>query len=162
MGILGLSLSVEHLRKQGLSGIHQGEMALARRLYQGLKTIRGVSLYGGSALDPAPGSGPGGPAGDEGRDGPWAEPPSLSPPCQVPLFSVNIQGVTPQDLGAILDGDFDIAVRSGLHCAPLVHQGLGTGEHGAVRFSLGMFNTGQEIDRTLEAMEAIARNLRKG
>jgi selenocysteine lyase/cysteine desulfurase len=160
MGILGLSLSVDHLRKQGLARIHQGEMALARRLYQGLKAIRGVSLYGGSALDPAAGSGPGVPPADAGKDGPCTEAPS--PPCQVPLFSVNVRGVTPQDLGAILDGDFDIAVRSGLHCAPLVHRSLGTGEQGAVRFSLGMFNTRQEIDTTLEAMEAIARKLGKG
>ena len=60
-------------------------------------------------------------------------------------------------MGAILDGDYGIAVRAGLHCAPLVHEDLGTIEKGAVRFSLGPFTTEADIERALDAMAAIAR-----
>ncbi|MFH1756682.1 MAG: aminotransferase class V-fold PLP-dependent enzyme [Pseudomonadota bacterium] len=56
---------------------------------------------------------------------------------------------------ADLDGDFGIATRDGLHCAPLVHRRLGTGRRGGVRFSLGPFNTSADIDRVLEAMAKI-------
>ena len=58
-------------------------------------------------------------------------------------------------MGAILDGDYGIAVRAGLHCAPMVHRDLGTIERGAVRFSPGLFNTVDDIDLAIEAMNAI-------
>jgi selenocysteine lyase/cysteine desulfurase len=68
----------------------------------------------------------------------------------------NVDGIHPQDVGAILDGDFDIAVRVGVHCAPLVHEDLGTIQRGAVRFSLGAFTTEADVDAAIEAMRAIA------
>lgn len=58
---------------------------------------------------------------------------------------------TAQDFGDILDGDFHIATRSGLHCAPLVHLDLGTSPAGGVRFSLGPFNTAEDVDAALDA-----------
>ena len=58
-------------------------------------------------------------------------------------------------MGAILDGDFGIAVRVGVHCAPMVHRDLGTIDRGAVRFSLGVFTTADDIDRAIAAMRAI-------
>jgi selenocysteine lyase/cysteine desulfurase len=61
-------------------------------------------------------------------------------------------------VGAILDGDFGIAVRVGVHCAPLVHRDLGTIDRGAVRFSLGAFTTAEEIDRAIAAMNVIAQS----
>jgi selenocysteine lyase/cysteine desulfurase len=63
-----------------------------------------------------------------------------------------VEGHNPSDVGAILDGDYQILVRTGLHCAPLVHADLGTDPGGAIRFSLASFNTDEDIDRTLEAM----------
>ena len=63
----------------------------------------------------------------------------------------------PADVGAILDADFGIATRVGLQCAPLVHQRLGTGRAGGVRFSLGPFNTAEQIDETVEAVKKIAQ-----
>ena len=65
-------------------------------------------------------------------------------------------------MGAILDGDFNIAVRIGLHCAPLVHEDLHTSPRGAVRFSLGRFNTIEDIDRALAAMAKIVYRQRGG
>ena len=60
------------------------------------------------------------------------------------------------DAGAILDGDFGIAVRSGLHCAPFVHTDLGSLQSGAIRFSLGPFTTETDIDEAIRAMTIIA------
>jgi selenocysteine lyase/cysteine desulfurase len=78
----------------------------------------------------------------------------------VAVLSVNIKNMDPEDVGAILDGDFAIAVRAGLHCSPLVHEDLKTSPRGAVRFSLGRFNTEEEIDRAIIAMGKIVH--RKG
>jgi selenocysteine lyase/cysteine desulfurase len=67
-----------------------------------------------------------------------------------------VDALNPQDAGAILDGDFGVAVRVGVHCAPLVHRDLGTIDRGAIRFSLGAFTTAQDVDTAIEAMRAIA------
>jgi cysteine desulfurase / selenocysteine lyase len=65
------------------------------------------------------------------------------------------QALTPQDLGAILDSSFDIAVRPGLHCAPYIHRALGTFPNGTLRLSPGPFNTSEEIDFLLGALNEI-------
>jgi len=64
--------------------------------------------------------------------------------------------VNPEDAGAILDGDFNIAVRVGLHCAPLVHEDIGTINRGAIRFSPGIFNTPEDIDQAVSAMASMS------
>ncbi len=74
----------------------------------------------------------------------------------LPLTICNVEGLNPTDVGSILDGDYGIAVRTGLHCSPLVHADLGTDATGAVRFSLGCFNTQEEIGAALAAMAEIA------
>ena len=58
----------------------------------------------------------------------------------------------------LLDSEYDIATRSGIHCAPLAHKTLGTLEQGAVRFSIGYFNTKEEIDKAIEALKEISKN----
>jgi len=68
----------------------------------------------------------------------------------------SVDGMAPIDVGAILDGDYGIAVRTGLHCAPLVHADLALTE-GSVRFSLGRFTTDTEVAWALQAMTAIAK-----
>lgn len=65
------------------------------------------------------------------------------------------EGLTPQDLGAILDGSFDIAVRPGLHCAPYAHKAIGTFPDGTLRLSPGPFTTEAEIDAFLHALTEI-------
>ena len=128
MGIIGLRLAVEDLQAEGVATIHARKMKLTRRLVDGLTSIDGITVYGADRLDR-----------------------------HLAVVTVNVDGVDPMDVGAILDADFDIAVRVGLHCAPLVHADLGTGERGAVRFSLGRFNTEADIDRAVDAMARIAR-----
>jgi len=72
-------------------------------------------------------------------------------------LSVEAKGMDPEQVSATLDGDFGIASRAGLHCAPLVHQDLGTSPLGGVRFSLVCFNTLEEIDQVVAAMASISR-----
>jgi selenocysteine lyase/cysteine desulfurase len=65
------------------------------------------------------------------------------------------ESVTPQDLGSILDGSFEIAVRPGLHCAPYIHRALGTFPDGTLRLSPGPFTTSEHIDMFLVALDSI-------
>ncbi len=129
LGILGLMAGLDYLAAQGIESILQKERALARRLRQGLAGLKRVKLYGPDSMDRSLG-----------------------------IILANVEGMNPSDVGAILDGDFGIATRVGLHCAPLVHERLGTGRAGGVRFSLGPFNTEKEIDQAVEAMAAISRS----
>ena len=75
----------------------------------------------------------------------------------LPLLSCNVKGRSAGDVAAVLDGDFNIAVRAGLHCAPLAHKGLGTSPGGAVRFSLGVHSQKEHIEAVIQAMSRIAR-----
>ena len=128
MGIIGLSLAIDDLEKNGLPAIQEQEMMLFQNLFEGLSAIEGIKLYGAS---------------DRSR--------------HVALLSVNVDGIAPEDVGAILDADFGICVRAGLHCAPLVHESLGTGDRGTVRFSLGRYNNAADIAIAISAMAAIAQ-----
>ena len=65
------------------------------------------------------------------------------------------EALTPQELGAILDTSFEIAVRPGLHCAPYIHRTLGTFPNGTLRLSPGPFNTAEQIMAFLDALSAI-------
>lgn len=129
LGVLGLMAGLDFLAAQGIQAIRQKERALARRLWEGLAELNRVKLYGVDHMDQRLG-----------------------------IVLTNIEGMIPADVGAILDGDFGIATRVGLHCAPLVHRSLGTGRAGGVRFSVGPFNTEKEIDRAVEAMAVISRS----
>lgn len=128
LGIIGLNLGIDYLLSEGLDAKHTKEMRLMDRLVTGLSEIAGLELYGGTNCTN-----------------------------RLPLLTVNLRDVSPEDIGAILDADFNIAVRVGLHCAPLVHETLGTTERGAVRFSIGHFNTEADIDKAIEAMTLIAK-----
>ena len=128
LGIIGLMYALDYLSTQGMEAILQKERALARRLWEGLAELKKIKLYGAAH---------------------WER--------RLGVVLANIEGMSPGDVGAILDGDFGIATRVGLHCAPLVHRNLGTGRAGGVRFSVGPFNTEEEIDQAVEAMARISR-----
>jgi cysteine desulfurase/selenocysteine lyase len=128
LGIIGLSAGIRSIEKAGLDTLYTHEMSLIRRLRNGLASLEKVQLYCARSLQN-----------------------------HLPLLLCNIKGMDPEQVSAILDGDFGIATRAGLHCAPLVHHDLGTEPQGAVRFSLGRFNTASEIDRIVEAMGEICR-----
>ncbi|MBF0528182.1 MAG: aminotransferase class V-fold PLP-dependent enzyme [Deltaproteobacteria bacterium] len=126
MGIIGLSAGIDYILKKGMPSIHRQEMALLNRLRDGLAELKHVRLYGDDDLSN-----------------------------HVAVLSANVEGMSSRDVGDILDGDFNIAVRVGLHCAPLVHRDLGTINSGAVRFSLGVFNTQEDIDQAIRAMASM-------
>jgi len=127
-GIFGLSAGLRYISRNGIERIYANELGLAKRLRDGLNSIKGVRVYPATLHDP------------------W-----------VPIMLCNVDGMDPEDLSSILDGDFGIAARAGLHCAPLVHDDLGTSPKGGVRFSLGPFNTDEDIDKVLEAMTSTTR-----
>jgi cysteine desulfurase / selenocysteine lyase len=127
LGVIGLSAGLDFLESRGMERLHQREMALTKRLHAGLAFIPGVTVH-----SPAP--------SDD----------------SAPVLSCSIQGMDAEDVGTILDGDYGIAVRTGLHCAPLVHADLGTSAQGTVRFSLGYSTTEVDVDAALRAMAAIS------
>ncbi|MEW5983352.1 MAG: aminotransferase class V-fold PLP-dependent enzyme [Acidobacteriota bacterium] len=127
-GIAGLHAGVQWVIEEGLAAIHEREMRLTTMLRDGLQRIDGVVLY-----------------------------------CQedlarhISVLLCNVAGVDAGDVGTLLDGNHGIAVRTGLHCAPLVHEQLGTAAiHGGVRFGIGPFNTEEHIRVAVEGMEEIA------
>jgi len=127
-GLAGLGAGVEFLLQEGLAKIREKETALSRALWEGLRPIPRLRLYG--------------PEEAEARTAP---------------LSFTIEGLNPSAVASILDTAFDIAVRAGLHCAPLAHRTLGTFPEGTIRVSPGYFNTEKEIEAFLEAMAMIVK-----
>jgi len=73
-------------------------------------------------------------------------------------ITINIEDLEAGDVGIMLDVDYDIATRTGLHCAPLVHKQLDLVKiHGGVRFAIGPFNTEAHIDKAIEAVTEISQ-----
>ncbi len=119
--------------KGGVESIYAHEIRLARRLVDGFKQIDGVITYCCDKMDN-----------------------------HISTLTMNVDGLEAGDVGIMLDVDFDIATRTGLHCAPLVHKQIGTVEiHGGVRFAVGPFNTDDHIDAAIEAVKEIAERARK-
>ena len=128
IGVAGLKAGVEWVKEQGMQNLHNREISLYRKLRDGLAEIENVILYCQN--------------GDDNRN---------------PVVSFNVKGFEAGDVGTLLDVDYDIACRTGLHCAPLVHEQLGTDKiHGSVRLSIGPFNTEENIKSAIEAVREIA------
>lgn len=127
LGITGLYFAQAYLAKRGIANIYRHEMALFARLQDGLAALDGVTLHGPTRLDD-----------------------------RLPVLSFTVVGLDPSDVGTMLDVDYNIAARTGLHCAPLIHEQMGTGERGAVRLSVGPMNVESDIEKALEAVAEIA------
>jgi cysteine desulfurase/selenocysteine lyase len=129
VGVAALWAGQDWLDKQSMDLVYAHEMRLARMLVEGLRQIDGVRLYCCDSLEN-----------------------------HLSTVSMNVAGLPAADVGTMLDVDHDIATRTGLHCAPLVHQQLGTVEiDGSVRFSIGAFNTEEHVKASIEGVSAIAR-----
>jgi cysteine desulfurase/selenocysteine lyase len=134
-GIAGLNAGVKWVESHGIDAIHRHEMALWKRLRDGLKPIPGVTLYCA-------------------EDVPGKE--------RISVLSFNVDGLEAMDTGTMLDVDYNIACRTGLHCTPMVHEHLGTDKlHGAARFGIGAFNTEAHIDAAIHAVSEIAEMQQK-
>ncbi|GJM18181.1 MAG: cysteine desulfurase [Phycisphaeraceae bacterium] len=110
-------------------GAHEREMRLTGRILDELRAMPGITVHGRP--------------GTEGR---------------TPVVLFSIEGWTARDVGDILDAQHGICVRGGTHCAPLLHQLIGTGDGGAVRASPGWATTDAEIDAFLEAVGTLVRS----
>ena len=124
----GLEAALAYLQERGLESIRAQERDLTARLLDGLSKNEQIQVFG--------------PASDTERVG---------------VVSIAIEGFEPQILATILDENFGIQTRAGLHCAPGVHKCIGTFRAGGtVRLSIGAFTTSEEIDATVKALCEIA------
>lgn len=125
-GIAGLSAAVDFINEVGIPAIHEREMTLMRRFYEGVKEIEGVTVYG-----------------DFTRE-------------RTAIVTLNIADYESGTVSDALSEEYGIATRPGAHCAPRMHQALGTVEQGAVRFSFSWFNTEAEVDLAIQAVQELA------
>jgi selenocysteine lyase/cysteine desulfurase len=125
-GIAGLSAGVGWVKEKGVENIHAHEIELLSMLQDGFSQVPGVTIHGTKSLED-----------------------------RVPTLSVSLENYDAADVGTFLDVDYDILTRTGLHCAPLIHEHYGTAPRGTVRFSVGPFNTEEHILKAVKAVEAI-------
>lgn len=126
-GIAGLSAALDYIEETGMDTICRYEQDLMRRFYEGVAKIDGITVYGDfSTFDRAP------------------------------IVTLNIRDYDSAQVSDTLAQRYDIATRSGAHCAPRLHRALGTVEQGAVRFSFGYYNTAEEVDTAIAAIREIA------
>ena len=125
-GIAGLSAALDFIAEVGVDAIHDRETALMRRFYEGVKEVPGITVYG-----------------DFSRR-------------RMAIVTLNIGDYESGAVSDALSEEYGIATRPGAHCAPRMHQALGTVQQGAVRFSFSWFNTEQEIDAAIQAVRELA------
>ena len=127
-GIAGLDAAVDYLLSGGVAAIEKREQALMRRFYENVCDIDGVQVYGDfAALQRAA------------------------------IVALNIRDYDSAEIADVLFADYGIATRPGAHCAPRMHQALGTVQQGAVRFSFSVFNTEDEVDAAIQAVRELAQ-----
>lgn len=122
-GIAGLRAALLYLKEQGLDSIRNREQALMRRFYEQIREIPGIRIYGDF----------------EQKD-------------RAAIVSLNLGEEDSGQISDYLVQEYDIYTRAGGHCAPLMHQALGTKEQGAVRFSFSHFNSEEDADMAAEAL----------
>lgn len=127
-GIAGLGEGITFLKDTGIDAIAAHEKTLTRKFIDGLSQIANVRLYG-----------------------------PLEAEKRISVVSLNIGELPSSEVSRILDDDFGIMTRPGLHCAPAAHRTIGTIHRGTVRFSFSYFNTEDHIDCALRAIDIIAR-----
>jgi cysteine desulfurase/selenocysteine lyase len=132
LGIAGLHFAQGYIAKRGMANILRHEMELFATLQQGLGEIEGVRLLGTTSLEN-----------------------------RLPVLSFSLAGRDPAEVGTVLGSNYGIATRTGLHCAPLIHRQMGTGECGTVRLSVGPMNAASDVEATIAAVAEIAAQARK-
>lgn len=128
-GIAGLNAGIEFINKIGMNKIREKEDSLMWRFYNGVKNLPHIKIYG-----------------------------DFSKKERCPIVTLNIGEYDSGDIAEELLS-FGISTRAGGHCAPLMHEALGTVEQGAVRFSFGYFNTEEEVDKVIEILKNIINEI---
>jgi selenocysteine lyase/cysteine desulfurase len=126
-GIIGLGQGIEYINNFGIDRIRKHKHQLIERFHVEFAHNDNICIYSENNIEKNSG-----------------------------IFAFNIKGFDPQKVGRILDEQYDIAIRAGLHCAPLAHKTVGAPETGEVRISVGCFNTMEEVESTIEALQTIA------
>lgn len=127
-GIAGLLAAVRYIQEKSLDAIQKTERDLMNYFYDEVKQISGITLYGDFS-------------GEE----------------RCPTVALNVRDYDSGQVSQVLAEAYGIATRPGAHCAPLMHQSLGTVEQGAVRFSFSHFNTKNEIQMAVAALRELAK-----
>lgn len=126
-GIAGLLAAVGHIQKIGIDTIRTAEQELMAAFYEQVKEIPGITVYG-----------------------------DFSDFNRCAIVTLNVRDYDSGQVSDVLAQDYEIATRPGAHCAPLMHQALGTVEQGAVRFSFSHYNTREEIQIAVAALRELA------
>ncbi len=129
-GIVGLHAALQHLNTVGMDAVREKELSLANLFYTGVREIPNVTVYG-----------------------------DFSKTERAPIVALNIGDYDSSQVSDILFVDYEIQTRPGGHCAPLMHEALGTAEQGAVRFSFNWFNTEAEVQAAIDAITDLAGNI---
>lgn len=125
-GIYGLNAALDYLSATGIDNIHAKEMLLTERFIDGVKDLIGVRLVGRRGVEN-----------------------------RTAVVSIDFELHDNADIAFLLDSEYDIKTRVGMHCAPSAHKALGTFPQGTVRFSFSYFNTEDEIDYLIDALKKI-------
>ena len=131
-GMAGLLAAVGYVLEYGVRCIEEKTQQLTHLLINKLRAIHGVTVYCLKSK-----------VKEYGRQG--------------PVVSFNIQGLASSDAGYILANSYDIILRSGLHCSPLIHHYLGTTDGGTLRASLSVMNTEEEVSALIDAIGEVVR-----
>lgn len=126
-GIAGLHAAVSYIIEKGVEQIYQEEHEKTDYFYRMIRSIPDIHIYGD----------------------PEAE-------LHAPIIALNIGDYDSAQVADELMETYGIATRAGAHCAPLMHQALGTQKQGAVRFSFSQFNTRKELDTGIQALRELA------
>ena len=127
-GIAGLNGSLKYIEKTGIKNIREKEQDLMWKFYKGIKDIPNITIYG-----------------------------DFTSKDRAAIVSLNLDGYDSSEVSDALSYDYGIITRAGAHCAPLMHNALGTAKVGAVRFSFSHNNTEEEINTAINAVKELAR-----
>ena len=133
VGIAGLAAAMDWIADKGIDSILKHERELADRLLAGIAGLENVAVHGCASPHPTA----------LGAD-------------RLPVISVTVAGRPAEQIGMFLDTDWNIAVRTGLQCAPLAHEAMGTAPQGSIRISFGPFNTTSDVDVAVAALKDLA------
>lgn len=126
-GIAGLGAAIAYLEKEGIDNIREKELKHMWKFYNGVKGIPGIKVYG-----------------------------DFDTEVRCPVVTLNIADYDSSEVSDELLMTYGISTRPGAHCAPLMHEALGTVEQGAVRFSFSHYNTEEEVETAIAAIRELA------
>ena len=127
-GIAGLRAALRYIKETGMDAIRKKEQELMWDFYEAVSKISGIKIYG-----------------------------DFSTKNRCPIVTLNVRNYDSGEVSDTLSAEYGIATRPGAHCAPLMHKALGTVEQGAVRFSFSHFNTLEEINIAVSALQELAK-----